>query len=108
LKEQIGKFIERKERNAERKTSACQITSFISAMSENEHFLLFGISTKIMSEKYSFECVKFYTSCFCLRQVATGHFVDLTPLGIFFLSKNLKIRFSDHFCCGTGSSHRAL
>jgi hypothetical protein len=56
LKEQIGKFIERKERNAERKTSA----------------------------KYSFECVKFYTSCFCLRQVATGHFVDLTPLGIFF------------------------
>jgi hypothetical protein len=35
-------------------------------------------------EKYSFECVKFYTSWFFLRQVATGHFVDLTPLGIFF------------------------
>jgi hypothetical protein len=37
-----------------------------------------------MSEKYSFECLKFYTSWFFLRQVATGHFVDLTPLGIFF------------------------
>jgi hypothetical protein len=38
LKEKIGKFMERKERNAEGKTSACQIpacqiTSFISAMS---------------------------------------------------------------------------
>jgi hypothetical protein len=32
LKEKIGKFMERKERNAEGKTSACQITSFISAM----------------------------------------------------------------------------
>jgi hypothetical protein len=42
--------------------------------------LLFGFSTKIMIEKYSFECVKFYTSWFFLRQVATGHFVDLTPL----------------------------
>jgi hypothetical protein len=31
LKEKIGKFMERKERNAEGKTSACQITSFISA-----------------------------------------------------------------------------
>jgi hypothetical protein len=37
-----------------------------------------------MSEKYSFEYVKFYTSWFFLRQVATGHFVDFTPLGIFF------------------------
>jgi hypothetical protein len=37
-----------------------------------------------MSETYSFECVKFYTSWFFLRQAATGHFVDLTPLGIFF------------------------
>jgi hypothetical protein len=32
LKEKIDKFMERKERNAEGKTSACQITSFISAM----------------------------------------------------------------------------
>jgi hypothetical protein len=32
LKEKIGKFIERKECNAEGKTSACQKTSFISAM----------------------------------------------------------------------------
>jgi hypothetical protein len=32
LKEKIGKFMERKERNAEGKTSACQITRFISAM----------------------------------------------------------------------------
>jgi hypothetical protein len=32
LKEKIGKFMERKECNAEGKTSACQITSFISAM----------------------------------------------------------------------------
>jgi hypothetical protein len=48
--------MERKERNAEGKTSACQIASFI----------------------------KFYTSWFFLRQVATGHFVDLTTLGIFF------------------------
>jgi hypothetical protein len=32
LKEKIGKFMERKERNAEGKTSACQIPSFISAM----------------------------------------------------------------------------
>jgi hypothetical protein len=29
LKEKIGKFMERKERNAEGKTSACQITSFM-------------------------------------------------------------------------------
>jgi hypothetical protein len=32
LKEKIGKFMERKERNAEGKTSACQIPSFISAI----------------------------------------------------------------------------
>jgi hypothetical protein len=32
LKEKIGKLMERKERNAEGKTSACQIPSFISAM----------------------------------------------------------------------------
>jgi hypothetical protein len=32
LKEKIGKFMERKERNTEGKTSAFQITSFISAM----------------------------------------------------------------------------
>jgi hypothetical protein len=32
LKEKIGKFMGSKERNAEGKTSACQITSFISAM----------------------------------------------------------------------------
>ena len=40
-------------------------SSLLSSFSatENEH-LLFGFSTKIMSEKYSFECVKFYTSCF--------------------------------------------
>jgi hypothetical protein len=63
LKEKIGKFMERKKRNAEGKTSACQITT----ATENEH-LLFGFSTKIMSEKYSFECVKFYTSWFFLRQ----------------------------------------
>jgi hypothetical protein len=35
-----------------------------------------------MSETYSFECVKSYTSCFFLRQDATGHFVDLTPTSI--------------------------
>jgi hypothetical protein len=35
LKEKIGKFMERKERNAEGKTSACQITSFISARFKN-------------------------------------------------------------------------
>jgi hypothetical protein len=33
LKKKIGQFMERKERNAEGKTSVCQITSFISAMS---------------------------------------------------------------------------
>jgi hypothetical protein len=32
LKEKIGKFMERKECNAGGKTSACQKTSFISAM----------------------------------------------------------------------------
>jgi hypothetical protein len=32
LKEKIGKYMERKECNAEGKTSACQKTSFISAM----------------------------------------------------------------------------
>jgi hypothetical protein len=32
LKEKIGKFMERKECNAEGKTSACQKTSVISAM----------------------------------------------------------------------------
>jgi hypothetical protein len=36
-----------------------------------------------MSETYSFECVVLYFVVF-LRQVATEHFVDLTPLGIFF------------------------
>jgi hypothetical protein len=55
---------------------------------ENEH-LLFGFSTKIMSEKYSFECVKFIPRGF-LRQVATGQFVDLTTLGIFFNLVTLK------------------
>jgi hypothetical protein len=35
LKEKIGKFMERKESNAEGKTHACQITSFISAMFYN-------------------------------------------------------------------------
>jgi hypothetical protein len=33
LEAKIGKFMERKECNAEGKTSACQKTSFISAMS---------------------------------------------------------------------------
>jgi hypothetical protein len=66
LKEKIGKFMERKERNAEGKTSACQIqiglpptilrrnrnfypkSSLLSSFSatENEHFSLFGFSTK--------------------------------------------------------------
>jgi hypothetical protein len=32
LEGKIGKFMERRKRNAEGKTSACQITSFISAM----------------------------------------------------------------------------
>jgi hypothetical protein len=34
LKEKIGKFMERKERNAEGKTSACQIPSFINSFSK--------------------------------------------------------------------------
>jgi hypothetical protein len=42
-----------------------------------------------MSEKYSFECVKFIPRGF-LRQVATGQFVDLTTLGIFFNLVTLK------------------
>jgi hypothetical protein len=44
LKEKIGKFMERKERNAEGKTSACQIPSFISAM-----------FYKIFTKKYTFQ-----------------------------------------------------
>jgi hypothetical protein len=90
LKEKIGKFMERKERNAEGKTSACQITtilrrnrnfypksSLLSSFSatENEH-LLFGFSTKIVSEKYSSECVKFYTPWFCY---------PICPVNVFFL-----------------------
>ena len=35
-----------------------------------------------MSETYSFECVVLYFVVF-LRQVATEHFVDLTPLEYF-------------------------
>jgi hypothetical protein len=60
------------------KLNGRSLSSF--SATENEQFLLFGFSTNIMIEKYSFECVKFYTSWFFLRQVATGHFVDLTPL----------------------------
>jgi hypothetical protein len=55
--------MERKERNAEGKTSACQITSFISAMFYFRYLDL----ARNMSEKYSFECVKFYISCLFLQ-----------------------------------------
>ena len=47
-------------------------------------FLLFGFSTKIMSDKYSFECAKFYTSWFCDVKLQLDIFVDLCPLEIFF------------------------
>jgi Holliday junction resolvasome RuvABC DNA-binding subunit len=42
LKEKIGKFMERKERNAEENSSL--LSSF--SATENEHFSLFGFSTK--------------------------------------------------------------
>jgi hypothetical protein len=37
-----------------------------------------------MSEKYSSECVKFYTSWFCDVKLQLDIFVDLIPLEIFF------------------------
>jgi hypothetical protein len=55
--------MERKECNAEGKTSACQITSFISAVLQNDIFRYLDLARN-MSEIYSFECVKFYTSWF--------------------------------------------
>jgi hypothetical protein len=48
LKEKIGKFMERKERNAEGNTSACQIASFISAM-----------FYKIFTKKYTYQMLLF-------------------------------------------------
>ena len=48
------------------KLNGRSLSSF--SATENEQFLLFGFSTKIMIEKYSFECVKFYTSwLFCVK-----------------------------------------
>jgi hypothetical protein len=48
LKKKIGKFMERKERNVEGKTSACQITSFISAMSYKIFIIKVFISNVII------------------------------------------------------------
>jgi hypothetical protein len=45
LKEKIGKFMARKECNAEGKTSACQKTSFISAI----------CFTKLSQKKYTYQ-----------------------------------------------------
>jgi hypothetical protein len=42
-------------------------------------FLLFGFSTKIMSEKCSSKCVKFYTLWFFYVKLQLDIFVDLTP-----------------------------
>jgi hypothetical protein len=64
LKEKIGKFMERKERNAEGKTSACQITSFISAM-------FYKIFTKkvYISNVIIFKNEKFFSKMIFLKQV---------------------------------------
>jgi hypothetical protein len=51
-------------------------------------YLLFGFSTKIMSEKYSSKCVKFYTSWFVHVKLQLDIFADLTPSKRFFLSKD--------------------
>jgi hypothetical protein len=43
--------------------------------------------------KISFRMCKILYFVVVLRQVATEHFVDLTPLGIFFNSNNKKFHF---------------
>jgi hypothetical protein len=58
LKEKIGKFMERKERNAEGKTSACQIPSFISAM-----------FYKIFTNVIIFKTEKVFSKMIFLKQV---------------------------------------
>jgi hypothetical protein len=64
LKEKIGKFMERKECNAEGKTSACQITSFISAM-------FYKIFTKkvYISNVIIFKNEKVFSKMIFLKQV---------------------------------------
>jgi hypothetical protein len=64
LKEKNGKFMERKERNAEGKTSACQITSFISAM-------FYTIFTKqvYISNVIIFKNEKVFSKMIFLKQV---------------------------------------
>jgi hypothetical protein len=64
LKKKIGKFMERKERNTEGKTSACQITSFISAM-------FYKIFTKkvYISNVFIFKNENFFSKMIFLKQV---------------------------------------
>jgi hypothetical protein len=64
LEGKIGKFMERKERNAEGKTSACQITSFISAM-------FYKIFTKkvYISNVIIFKNEKVFSKMIFLKQV---------------------------------------
>jgi hypothetical protein len=64
LKEKIGKFMERKERNAEENISACQIPSFISAM-------LYKIFTKkvYISNVIIFKNEKVFSKMIFLKQV---------------------------------------
>jgi hypothetical protein len=64
LKEKIGKFMERKERNAEGKTSACQITSFISAM-----FYKISIKKVYISNVIIFKNEKVFLKMIFLKQV---------------------------------------
>jgi hypothetical protein len=64
LKEKIGKFMERKERNAEGKTSACQITSFISAM----YYKIF-IQKVYISNVIIFKNEKVFSQMIFLKQV---------------------------------------
>ena len=64
LEGKIGKFMERKERNAEGKTSAYQITSFISAM-------FYKIFTKkvYISNVIIFKNEKVFSKMIFLKQV---------------------------------------
>jgi hypothetical protein len=64
LKEKIGKFMERKERNAEGKISVCQITSFISA-------IFYTIFTKkvYISNVIIFKNEKVFSKMIFLKQV---------------------------------------
>jgi hypothetical protein len=83
LKEKIGKFMERKERNAEGKTFACQITSFISAM----FYKIFTKKKVYISHVIIFKNEKVFLK---LRSIKLYTFELYFSLIIFVLNPNNK------------------